>query len=210
MAKNVPCTVLIMTALSACGGGTGPGVDAEMIETLASRAEANPPPADPLELPAQATLSGFIAIEVDSEIIPGPIIGDMEMTADFGADAEITGVATNLGEYEETGDCDLTSNCVYNLVQSLDGELVLAEGIVVNDTSFEAVLDGELVRNDATDPENAVYTANITMGMNGDFFMDSDGLLAIASDDEGGFAIIDPQVGDTQEVATDGAFIVAE
>ncbi len=201
LAKNLPYAVLFMTVMSACGDSNDPGVDAEEIQSLATRA-FSAPEADPLDLPAQATMSGFVAIEIDSDIIAGPMIGDMAMTADFDADV-LSGTASNVGEYEPTGDCDLTSNCVYDLVQTLDGELVLTEG-TINDIYFEAMLDGQLVRNDVTDG----YTVDISMVVDGGFRMDSEGLLAIAEME--GLAFIEPQVGDPIEVTADGAFIVAE
>ena len=211
------CALVLFASLAACIEGTDQ-IDTVSIEELAalqSRAKSvqNKLPED---LVGTATMSGGMYLggwgeEQENEIFV--TVGNMNMVADF-TNSEISGAATELKNYNISGECSEIQDCDIELLVSLDGELVL-DG-VINGPNFTGTLNGELTASEEVTNGEETFTAtsvaDIEMDVAGSFLIDDAGLMAGA--DLVGDASVDYSVDgdfiDTNVLAVQGLFLVAE
>ena len=211
------CALVLFASLAACIEGTDQ-IDTVSIEELAalqSRAKSvqNKLPED---LVGTATMSGGMYLgewgeEQENEIFV--TVGNMNMVADF-TNSEISGAATELKNYNISGECSEIQDCDIELLVSLDGELVL-DG-VINGPNFTGTLNGELTASEEVTNGEETFTAtsvaDIEMDVAGSFLIDDAGLMAGA--DLVGDASVDYSVDgefiDTNVLTFQGLFFVAE
>ena len=177
MFRSIPCTLLALVALSACGS-TASGFDPDIAETLANRADLAPL-AEPADLAGVATMAGFIAMEIDNPSVEGTVLGNMDVVADFDK-TSISGTASDLGEYSSLAGCVIGSDCSYNRLQSIEGELSLVG--TISGANFDgSTLTGQLTYTDQNSPSGNLLNADLNLSVtNSDFYADDEGLLASA------------------------------
>jgi len=211
------CALVLFASLAACIEGTDQ-IDTVSIEELAalqSRAKSvqNKLPED---LVGTATMSGGMYLgewgeEQENEIFV--TVGNMNMVADF-TNSEISGAATELKNYNISGECSEIQDCDIELLVSLDGELVL-DG-VINGPNFTGTLNGELTASEEVTNGEETFTAtsvaDIEMDVAGSFLIDDAGLMA-GADLLGDASVdysVDGEIIDTNVLTFEGLFIVAE
>ena len=223
--------LVLLASLAACSGGTDSteiikgaiedAIDAsedpintisfEELVALEDRAESAQNKFHPEDLVGTATMSGGMYITIPQET--NYTLGNMNMVADF-TNSEISGAATELKNYNISGECSEIQDCDIELLVSLDGELVL-DG-VINGPNFTGTLNGELTASEEVTKGEETFTAtsvaDIEMGVAGSFLIDDAGLMAGA--DLVGDASVDYSVDgdfiDTNVLAVQGLFLVAE
>ena len=190
-------------SLSACIG-SGNGEDpfdpwtTEEIKALNSRAAAAVEPTEALS--GTATMSGVIALDVESAITDGDtlVLGDMDVTADFDQ-SEITGSATNLAfythVYTHVGEIE-----VGEVTRRLTGQLDL-DG-TITDTNFLGDLDGNLSANYSVTAEGVEWDVNVAGAVDTEVvgeFLSGDAGLAVQAVVSGGVVFSGTQtaVGET-------------
>ena len=211
------CALVLFASLAACIEGTDQidTISIEELDALQSRAKSaqNKLPED---LVGTATMSGGMYLgewgeEQENEIFV--TVGNMNMVADF-TNSEISGAATELKNYNISGECSEIQDCDIELLVSLDGELVL-DG-VINGPNFTGTLNGELTASEEVTNGEETFTAtsvaDIEMDVAGSFLIDDAGLMAGA--DLVGDASVDYSVDgdfiDTNVLTVQGLFLVAE
>jgi hypothetical protein len=170
----------LATSLSACLSDdvVDDGIDTAAALSLFERAALdNDVLVDVDTLPSSATMTGVIGAAITSDDFDLAFLGDMTVEADF-ENAAMTGTATNLGLYlidSESGEA------VYE--NALDGELVMSNGVMINDgNEFTADLAGTL-SGAYSDPDGTgTMVSEVTLSTDGagGFFRDSEGLFAQA------------------------------
>lgn len=159
--------------LTACSSSEEGGLVLEDVLALTERVEAAEIAA-PAELAGSADMTGFVAVS-DNLSDDYAIAGTLAITADFD-NAEISGTATNFGEYE--GSCETAATC--EQLSSFDGSLTLDGTIDIATSSLTGTLDGTL-SGDYEDEElgNGTFVANFDSDVGGGFLSDDQGLMAI-------------------------------
>lgn len=213
--------VSAMAALGACGSSGGnnddeSGFDIAAGDALAARA-AVITQANPEDLPANATMSGFMVLDLSDDFgYTTSVVGDMNMSADFEA-ARITGGASNLFQADIDNECSIPSECDIDFQQNLGGSLTIASSDgnfgTISGSTFNGFLDGEITGNlDDDEFGNGTFVADVVTDFEGVFGVDNQGVVASA--DIVGDVFITPTFGgtegdvDTQSV--DGVFVVGE
>lgn len=207
--KSLSGPFVLLTILGACSGGGGDdGIDADMVGSLTSRA-AVADPVDPGDLPDEATMSGYFAMSVDNAVVEGPVLGDMDVTADF-VTGDISGTASNLAAYESVGDCGPgASSCQLNMLQPLVGELAYTG--TITGAEFDGNITGALTGDYQNGDTTSQFSADVDLIVDGDFRSDDEGLLGVAT--AAGIATITAPLdgfGLVNEVAALGGFVVAD
>ena len=212
------CALVLFASLAACIEGTDQidTISIEEFATLQSRAVAAQNKLHPEDLMGTATMSGGIYLGESGEEQENETfvtVGNMNMVADF-TNSEISGAATELKNYNISGECSEIQDCDIELLVSLDGELVL-DG-VINGPNFTGMLNGELTASEEVTNGEETFTAtsvaDIEMDVAGSFLIDDAGLMAGA--DLVGDASVDYSVDgefiDTNVLTFQGLFLVAE
>jgi hypothetical protein len=222
--------LVLLASLAACSGGTDSteiikgaiedAIDAsedpintisfEELVALDDRTEAAVT-ADSEDLVGTATMSGGMYLSIPQET--NYTVGNMNMVADF-TNSEISGAATELKDYNISGECVDINDCNIELAVSFDGELVL-DG-VINGTLLTGTLNGELTASEeVTEGEETFMVtgvADVNLNVSGGFLADDAGLMAAAEFE--GDASLDTFIdGEFEETSVDtltGGFIVAE
>ena len=172
----------LATSLSGCLSDdvVDDGIDTAAALSLVERVNADTGGfADPDTLPASATMTGVIAVEIDSDSFGLGFMGDMTVVADF-KNSVMTGTATNIGLYEYGSTC--TTDCEAVYVNALDGELVMSNGVIGTDSGFSAALAGTVSGpySDDDGGTDMVAVISLTTVDGAGFFRDSEGLFAAA------------------------------
>ena len=223
--------LVLLASLAACSGGTDSteiikgaiedAIDAsedpintisfEELVALEDRAESAQNKFHPEDLVGTATMSGGMYITIPQET--NYTLGNMNMVADF-TNSEISGAATELKDYNISGDCEEITDCNIELAVSFDGELVL-DG-VINGPDFTGTLNGELTASEEVTEGEETFTvtgvADVNLNVSGGFFVDDAGLMAVAEfeGDASMDTFIDGELDETVVDTLIGGFIVAE
>ena len=223
--------LVLLASLAACSGGTDSteiikgaiedAIDAsedpintisfEELVALEDRAESAQNKLHPEDLVGTATMSGGMYITIPQET--NYTLGNMNMVADF-TNSEISGAATELKNYNISGECSEIQDCDIELLVSLDGELVL-DG-VINGPDFTGTLNGELTASEEVTEGEETFTvtgvADVNLNVSGGFFVDDAGLMAVAEfeGDASMDTFIDGELDETVVDTLIGGFIVAE
>ena len=223
--------LVLLASLAACSGGTDStkiikgaiedAIDAsedpintisfEELVALEDRAESAQNKFHPEDLVGTATMSGGMYITIPQET--NYTLGNMNMVADF-TNSEISGAATELKNYNISGECSEIQDCDIELLVSLDGELVL-DG-VINGPDFTGTLNGELTASEEVTEGEETFTvtgvADVNLNVSGGFFVDDAGLMAVAEfeGDASMDTFIDGELDETVVDTLIGGFIVAE
>ena len=223
--------LVLLAGLAACSGGTDStkiikeaiqdAIDAsedpintisfEELVALEDRAESAQNKLHPEDLVGTATMSGGMYITIPQET--NYTLGNMNMVADF-TNSEISGAATELKDYNISGDCEEITDCNIELAVSFDGELVL-DG-VINGPDFTGTLNGELTASEEVTEGEETFTvtgvADVNLNVSGGFFVDDAGLMAVAEfeGDASMDTFIDGELDETVVDTLIGGFIVAE
>lgn len=154
------------------------------------------------DLPENATLSGFMAVNLEDD--PDSVfLGDATVTADFDT-GSLTGSASNFGDYEVTEGCDVGfDDCTATKMQSINGSLDLDGDIV--DTEFRYVASGILSGQNLETDERV--SADLEMYGYGGFATVDETLVAVGGGD--GDAILTSQSGTSVSYA-ENILIVSE
>jgi hypothetical protein len=175
----------LATSLSACLSDdvVDDGIDTAAALSLFERAALdNDVLVDVDTLPSSATMTGVIGAAITSDDFDLAFLGDMTVEADF-ENAAMTGTATNIGLYSLVGECESNADCEVTYQNALDGELVMSNGVMINDgNEFTADLAGTL-SGAYSDPDGTgTMVSEVTLSTDGagGFFRDSEGLFAQA------------------------------